>query len=110
MMILSYQSTKRGPLRPPVPNAITTETTLRAGTYVTNSLFGLDCLHLTTFSPYRFLLSKRWGHPTSRTSREKEWCTTVFGWTVPDESIIPNAAVCGANCAAGVGLQQRQKR
>lgn len=34
MMILSYQSTKRGPLRPPVPNAITTETTLRAGTYV----------------------------------------------------------------------------
>ena len=46
MTIQPIQSTKRGPMRPPVLITTIIETTLRVGSNVTITLFGLNCLHL----------------------------------------------------------------
>ena len=52
MTIQSIQSTKRGPMRPPVLNTTIIETTLCVGSNVTITLFGLNCLHLGDIVPH----------------------------------------------------------
>lgn len=74
MTIQPIQSTKRGPMRPPVLNTTIIETTLRVGSNVTITLFGLNCLHLGDIVPRTGFYCLDEGRSPSVTLRVRQNC------------------------------------